>query len=114
LPHSWLLKIWLNTRPSLPLQGEFIGTMLFVFLATTGSGTALAVGISYAVASYAVAALSGGHLNPVVSIAFALSGHQHAALSGAHCVHLAACGLDRKRNLFRVPMRCPVLLWQVL
>lgn len=63
-------------------QGEFVGTFLFVFLATTGTGTALAIGVSYTVASYAVAALSGGHLNPLISIAFALSGHQHAALSG--------------------------------
>lgn len=33
------------------LQGEFIGTFLFVFLATTGAGTALAIGVSYTVAS---------------------------------------------------------------
>lgn len=84
LPPRWHNEIDAPTAKA--LTGEFIGTMLFVFLATTGSGTALAVGISYAVASYAVAALSGGHLNPVVSIAYALSGHQHAALSGLYIV----------------------------
>ena len=33
------------------LQGEFVGTFLFVFLSTTGTRTALAVGVAYTVAS---------------------------------------------------------------
>lgn len=44
-----------------------------------------------------MAALSGGHLNPLISISFALSGHQHAALSGAQCAaKLTHCN-DRLR-----------------
>lgn len=84
LPPHWRNK--LDAATARAISGEFLGTFLFVFLASTGSGTALAVGISYAVASYAVSALSGGHLNPIISIAFALSGHQHAALTGLYVI----------------------------
>ena len=38
---------------------QLLGTLLFVFLATTGGKTALSIGISYAVSSYAAAPISG-------------------------------------------------------
>jgi glycerol uptake facilitator-like aquaporin len=84
LPPRWRNEIDKDTARA--IAGEFVGTFLFVFLATTGTRTALAVGVAYTVASYSVAALSGGHLNPLISIAFALSGHQHAAQSGLYII----------------------------
>ena len=43
-----------------------------------------------------MAALSGGHLNPLISIAFALSGHQHAAQSGDLHLHEETCVSKRE------------------
>lgn len=65
------------------VSAELVGTLVFVFLANLSS-TALGVGVSYAVASYGVSALSGGHLNPVISLAQAFSGHMHFALAGLY------------------------------
>lgn len=84
LPPRWRNEIDKDTARA--IAGEFVGTFLFVFLSTTGTRTALAVGVAYTITSYSVAALSGGHLNPLISIAFALSGHQHAAQSGLYII----------------------------
>jgi len=51
----------------------------------------LAVGISYAVLSYATAALSGGQLNPVVTLAQALSGHTHFVTAGLYITAQVKC-----------------------
>lgn len=75
-----------DTDVSKALTAEFLATLVFLFLATTGTKSALAVGLSYAVSSYAVSAISGGHLNPIVSIALALSGHLHGALAGMYVI----------------------------
>lgn len=81
VPPRWRASI--DNATTLALQAEFIGTALFVYAAAKVSSP-LAVGISYAVLSYATAALSGGQLNPVVTLAQALSGHTHFVTAGLY------------------------------
>jgi len=83
VPPRWRDRI--DNATALALQAEFLGTLLFVFAAANVS-SALAVGISYAVLSYATSPLSGGHLNPIVTLAQALSGHAHFATAGLYIV----------------------------
>lgn len=58
------------------LLAEIVGTCLFTFVGTA-SGSAVGNGLALAVAIFATANISGGHLNPAVDIAFSASGHQH-------------------------------------
>jgi len=83
VPPRWRARI--DNATAIALQAEFVGTMLFVFAAANVS-SALAVGISYAVLSYATGPLSGGQLNPIISLAQALSGHSHFATAGLYIV----------------------------
>lgn len=69
----------MDARFANALQAEFIGTLLFQFLAGTASraNAALGQGFSYAALVYATQHLSGGHLNPAVTFATIFSGHVH-------------------------------------
>lgn len=83
LPPRWSNRM--NAETSRAVSAEFLGTLVFCFLANT-SQSAMGVGIAYAVSSYLTAPMSSGHLNPVITLAQALSGHAQYSIAGLYLV----------------------------
>jgi aquaporin TIP len=97
------------------LQAEFLGTLLLQVIAAS-TGSALGVGLTYAVLVYATRHVSGGHLNPALTLATGLTGHMHwikalsyifaqiaGAVVGALLETLLIPGLHLGKNPFRAP-----------
>mmetsp|Transcript_17900 Transcript_17900/g.53897 ORF Transcript_17900/g.53897 Transcript_17900/m.53897 type:complete len:243 (-) Transcript_17900:499-1227(-) len=73
----------MDAATSRAVSAEFLGTLVFCFLANTAK-TPMGVGIAYAVSSYMAAPISSGHLNPALTMAQALSGHAQYSMSGLY------------------------------
>lgn len=105
----------IDTKLLNAVQAEFLGTLLLQLIGAA-SGSAVGVGLTYAVLVYATKNVSGGHLNPALTLAATVSGHMHwakgltyivaqiaGALVGALLEALMIPGLHLGHNAYRAP-----------
>lgn len=88
LPPRWTGTM--DAATSRAVSAEFLGTLIFCFLANTSS-SALGVASAYAVSSYLAAPMSSGHLNPAITLAQALSGHTQLFIASLY-IAAQICG----------------------